>query len=196
MTRARRLRQGPVVVTIAYLLSAFGWRTWHQWRTTGDSGVRIQAESPSERVASGLITVGVVAGLVAVARDRRPAARTRRAGIGIMAAATAVTVAAQLDMGSSWRIGVDTDERTDLVTGGFFSVVRNPIFSAMSAFALGAVMAVPGRLSAAAASALIAGIEVQVRAVEEPYLLSTHGDDYERYASRVGRFLPGVGRLR
>lgn len=183
-------------MTIGYLLSALGWRTWHQWRTTGDTGVRVQAESPAERVASGLIALGVVAGLVAVARDRHPAARTRRAGVGIMAAATAVTVAAQLDMGSSWRIGVDADERTELVTGGFFSVVRNPIFSAMSAFALGAVMAVPGRLSAAAASALIAGIEVQVRAVEEPYLLSTHEDGYARYASRVGRFLPGVGRIR
>jgi len=34
-----------------------------------------------------------------------------------------------------------------------------------------------------------------VRAVEEPYLLDTHGDAYRGYATRVGRFLPGVGRL-
>jgi protein-S-isoprenylcysteine O-methyltransferase Ste14 len=34
-------------------------------------------------------------------------------------------------MGASWRIGVDPSERTDLVTGGAFALVRNPIFSAM-----------------------------------------------------------------
>jgi protein-S-isoprenylcysteine O-methyltransferase Ste14 len=31
--------------------------------------------------------------------------------------------------------------------------------------------------------------------VEEPYLVRSHGDEYRRYASRVGRFLPGVGRF-
>jgi protein-S-isoprenylcysteine O-methyltransferase Ste14 len=36
---------------------------------------------------------------------------------------------------------------------------------------------------------------LQVRAVEEPYLLSVHGDAYATYAARVGRFVPGVGRL-
>ena len=39
------------------------------------------------------------------------------------------------------------------------------------------------------------GLELQVRAVEEPYLLRTHGDAYRAYAARVGRFLPGVGRF-
>ena len=31
--------------------------------------------------------------------------------------------------------------------------------------------------------------------VEEPYLLKVHGSAYAEYAARVGRFLPGVGRL-
>ena len=39
------------------------------------------------------------------------------------------------------------------------------------------------------------GLELQVRSVEEPYLLRTHGDAYRAYASRVGRFVPGIGRL-
>jgi protein-S-isoprenylcysteine O-methyltransferase Ste14 len=41
---------------------------------------------------------------------------------------------------------------------------------------------------------LIATIEAQVRAVEEPYLLTTHGDAYRDYSASVGRFVPGVGR--
>ena len=37
---------------------------------------------------------------------------------------------------------------------------------------------------------------MQVRAVEEPHLLATHGRAYADYAARVGRFVPGIGRLR
>jgi protein-S-isoprenylcysteine O-methyltransferase Ste14 len=80
---------------------------------------------------------------------------------------------AQLSMGSSWRIGVDESERTELVTDGLFAWVRNPIFSFVWIFLVG----------------------LQVRAVEEPYLLRTHGAAYATYASRVGRFVPGIGRL-
>jgi protein-S-isoprenylcysteine O-methyltransferase Ste14 len=47
----------------------------------------------------------------------------------------------------------------------------------------------------AAVAVLLVSIQVQVRAVEEPYLLRVHGPAYADYAARVGRFLPGVGRL-
>jgi protein-S-isoprenylcysteine O-methyltransferase Ste14 len=32
--------------------------------------------------------------------------------------------------------------------------------------------------------------------VEEPYLLRSHGGRYASYASRVGRFVPGFGKLK
>jgi protein-S-isoprenylcysteine O-methyltransferase Ste14 len=54
---------------------------------------------------------------------------------------------------------------------------------------------VPNAFSALAFALTFAGIEIQVRAVEEPYLAKTHGPAYRDYASRVGRFAPGVGRL-
>jgi protein-S-isoprenylcysteine O-methyltransferase Ste14 len=38
-------------------------------------------------------------------------------------------------------------------------------------------------------------LEIQVRAVEEPYLLRTHPEEYAEYLARAGRFVPGVGRL-
>ena len=38
-------------------------------------------------------------------------------------------------------------------------------------------------------------VQLQVRVVEEPYLLATHGKTYAAYAARVGRFVPGAGRL-
>ena len=42
----------------------------------------------------------------------------------------------------------------------------------------------------------VVALELQTRLVEEPYLRRVHGAAYEEYARRVGRFVPGVGRLR
>ncbi len=102
---------------------------------------------------------------------------------------------AQLSMGNSWRIGVDPAEKTQLATDGLFAWVRNPIFSFISLSLLGFVLLVPSVLSLLVASLTVLGIETQVRAVEEPYLLRTHGEAYARYAATVGRFLPSLGRL-
>jgi protein-S-isoprenylcysteine O-methyltransferase Ste14 len=43
---------------------------------------------------------------------------------------------------------------------------------------------------------LAAGVDVQARLVEEPYLRATHGQAYVDYARRTGRFIPAIGRLR
>ena len=47
----------------------------------------------------------------------------------------------------------------------------------------------------AAVACAVTSLELQTRVVEEPHLLRTHGDEYASYAARVGRFVPGVGRL-
>jgi len=61
---------------------------------------------------------------------------------------------------------------------------------------IGLVLAVAGvAVTLAAWLVLVLTLQLQVRAVEEPYLLSVHGTDYGRYAARVGRLLPGVGRI-
>jgi protein-S-isoprenylcysteine O-methyltransferase Ste14 len=60
----------------------------------------------------------------------------------------------------------------------------------------GLVLVVPNVWAIAGLVALVVAVELQVRRIEEPYLLGTHGDRYRAYARRVGRFVPGVGRLR
>lgn len=116
-------------------------------------------------------------------------------GAALVALGIAGALAAQLSMGESWRIGVDDSEKTQLVTGGLFRWVRNPIFSFVWVSAAGLVLLVPNLLSLLACALTVLGIELQVRAVEEPYLKRTHGDAYARYAAAVGRFAPGIGRL-
>ncbi len=115
--------------------------------------------------------------------------------VGVTLAATGgiAVFLAQLGMGENWRIGVSDDQRTDLITGGWFSLIRNPIYSAMLVGWTGFALMVPTWLGFAAVVVIAAGLEIQVRAVEEPYLLRTHGEAYRDYAARVGRFVPGIG---
>ena len=118
---------------------------------------------------------------------------TRSTCVGIVLAALGglSVFGAQLGMGASWRIGVSDDQGTDLVTGGWFSFCRNPIYAAMIVGWTGFALMVPTWLAFASVVVIALGLELQVRVVVEPYLRRTHGDEYGRYARRVGRFVPG-----
>jgi len=146
------------------------------------------------------IAVGVVAPVLDVADVIEPlgaldSAGVRATGVAIFIVGLVGTLYAQVAMGESWRIGVDPQEHTALVTHGPFAVVRNPIFAAMFPASLGLALLVPNVVALAGLGALWLALEIQVRLVEEPYLLRTHGDAYRQYAARVGRFVPRVGRL-
>jgi protein-S-isoprenylcysteine O-methyltransferase Ste14 len=194
-----------LVLYATWFALAFGLRTIVQLRRTGDSGFRGVSGRPGsvEWVAGAGFSVALLIGVAAPVADLlgldridladRPAARL--AGLVVAMAGIVLTLLAQLSMGDSWRIGVDEGERTALVDRGAFAVVRNPIFSAMVVTAVGLAAMVPNVLSVIGLVALLVALELQVRVIEEPYLRTVHGGSYERYASRVGRFVPGVGRL-
>lgn len=118
----------------------------------------------------------------------------RVAGAVLVVAGIAVAFVAQLEMGESWRADVDPDTRTPLVTTGLYRFVRNPIFSATGVIWAGLVLLVPNVLSLVMLVAFVAAIEVQVRLAEEPYLRRVHGTSWTGYATRTGRFVPGLGR--
>jgi protein-S-isoprenylcysteine O-methyltransferase Ste14 len=185
----------------------FGVRVAVQLRRTGSTGLHgLPAGAGAlEWVAGGLFVAGLttvaLALILAVAGILDPVAvldgpAGHAAGVVLAVAGICLTFGAQLAMGDSWRVGVDPGERTSLVTDGPFGHVRNPIYSAMLPTVLGLILMVPSALAIAGLFLLFAGLEMQVRLVEEPHLLRTHGDEYATYASRVGRFVPGLGLLR
>jgi protein-S-isoprenylcysteine O-methyltransferase Ste14 len=100
---------------------------------------------------------------------------------------TALIVAAQIQMGASWRIGVPKEGPGDLVTGGLFAWSRNPIFVGMLGAALALFLWSPHVASAALLAATWTLTQVQVR-IEEEALREKHGDAYERYAAQAGRW--------
>ena len=95
---------------------------------------------------------------------------------------------AQAQMGASWRIGIDSANRTELVSKGFFSISRNPIFLATRLALLGFFLVAPNAATLALLAAAEVIIQVQVR-LEEKHLLGLHGSAYEQYFSKVPRWL-------
>jgi protein-S-isoprenylcysteine O-methyltransferase Ste14 len=193
-----------LVLFAVFALLGFGWRSWKQKRQTGSTGFR----GVSGRVGSvewfagaGFVVAFAAAVIAPVLQlfglvtavgglDHR---WIQILGAVIAAAGIFGTVYAQLDMGDSWRIGVDPTETTTLVRSGVFGWVRNPIFTAMMVFAFGIALITPNIVAIAGFLLIIVTIELQVRVVEEPHLLTVHGDVYRRYRAEVGRFVPGVG---
>ena len=190
---------------VLYLALAFGVRVGVALRTTGKSGLSgLGSAPPIELVGGILFFTGVLLGGinpalaladVIPAWDELDTPAAHVAGLALCAVGIVGTFAAQMAMGASWRIGVDPEERTELVTGGLFDFCRNPIYTFMVIAWLGFALLVPSWVALAAGVLLISGIQIQVRLVEEPHLLRAHGEPYRAWASRVGRFLPGLGRL-
>ena len=185
-----------VLLEIVFVGWALVWRSVQHRRTTGSAGfVALRERGVPARLA-GLSMIAGVFGLstgTGVAAESQAWTVVAGAGAALMTAGLALTVAAQQQMGPSWRIGVDPAERTELVTAGLFGRVRNPIFTAMILFAFGVALAMPNAWSVVGAALLAAGIMLQVLVVEEPYLRRVHGEAYERYVRGAGRFLPRLG---
>jgi protein-S-isoprenylcysteine O-methyltransferase Ste14 len=195
-----------VLIGISLTLT-FGVRIALQLWRTGSTGVHgLPANAPPlEWFAGGLfiasLGMGLAAPMLAVLDVLEPIEALdgdvgHVVGIVLAVGGVILTFGAQLAMGDAWRIGVDPEERTELVTDGPFGLVRNPIYSAMMPTILGLALMVPSVLAIAAFVGLVTALELQVRVVEEPHLLRAHGETYATYASRVGRFVPGVGLIR
>jgi protein-S-isoprenylcysteine O-methyltransferase Ste14 len=192
---------------IAFGVLTLGVRVGIQLRRTGSTGlIGLRQGAGAVDWLSGLFFIGgmaaAVASVVLVLNDTlAPIDSLDRGfvhavGIVLATAGGLGVFAAQLGMGESWRIGVSDDQGTDLVTGGWFSLCRNPIYSAMVLGWIGFALLVPTWLGFLGAAVVAIALELQVRYVEEPYLLRTHGEAYRAYASRVGRFMPRLGLLR
>jgi protein-S-isoprenylcysteine O-methyltransferase Ste14 len=74
-------------------------------------------------------------------------------------------------------------------------LVRNPIYSAMLVFEFGIALLATNLVTIAGLLSVLAALELQVRRVEEPYLLAKQSAHYRDYTDRVGRFVPGVGLI-
>jgi protein-S-isoprenylcysteine O-methyltransferase Ste14 len=109
-------------------------------------------------------------------------------GLVVLAVSLVWTIIAQGHMKNSWRIGIDTETKTELVTTGLFGLSRNPIFFGMILSLVGLFLVTPNALTFLF---LILGyvlIQIQIR-LEEEFLTNEHGQNYIDYKHKVRRLI-------
>ena len=107
------------------------------------------------------------------------------AGTVLMLGGIAFLAIAQLHMGASWRIGIDADAKPGLVTDGLYRYLTTLV---------GYCALLPTVLSVILLVVTTIGMRAQI-AGEEAYLIATYGEAFRDYARRVGRLVPGIGKL-
>jgi protein-S-isoprenylcysteine O-methyltransferase Ste14 len=199
----------PLAGVLLLAAIAFAWRPWLQRRRHGSWGIVLFKPGNRAQTARDTMLVVLFALLLgqAVVAARWPGALSLseadlRAGPGVrhylgaalMISGLALLIAAQLDLGASWRIGIEEGARPGLVTRGLYAYCRNPIFLALLVILAGYTLLVPTLLSALVLAGGYVAIRQQI-AEEERYLLRAYGEAYRDYARQVGRLVPGIGKL-
>lgn len=95
---------------------------------------------------------------------------------------------AQYQMKLSWRIGIDYENKTALVTSGLFAVSRNPIFLFLLLALAGLFLLLPNAITFAVLFAGYVVVQVTMR-MEEVFLEKSHGEAYRLYKGRVRRLI-------
>lgn len=112
----------------------------------------------------------------------------KKIGVIIFLIAFTWTAIAQFQMSKSWRIGIDYEEKTELVSSGLFNYSRNPVFLGILLSYLGIFLIAPNTLSFSVLLVIFFIIQTQVR-LEEEYLEKVQGQSYLDYKKNVRRWI-------
>ena len=95
---------------------------------------------------------------------------------------------AQFNMRESWRIGIDEENKTELVTNGFFAISRNPIFLGIMIANIGLFLVLPNAFTLLIIALSTVSINTQIR-LEEEFLEQEFGEQYQEYKTKVRRWI-------
>ena len=113
--------------------------------------------------------------------------------VAVTGTAFAITWICWIRMGTSWRMGIDPNERTTLVVDGPFAVVRHPIYGLSQVMMVATLAAWPSPLMLLVAALHVFFMQWEVRR-EDRYLAALHGSAYADYIQQTGRFIPRLAR--
>lgn len=109
-------------------------------------------------------------------------------GLTLLMLALIWVLVAQLQMGDSWRIGIDEKSESSLVQQGLFGFSRNPIFLGMLVMLIGLLLILPTAVTLTVTGLGFVLIHVQVR-LEEAFLVEKYGENYRKYQARMRRWI-------
>jgi protein-S-isoprenylcysteine O-methyltransferase Ste14 len=193
---------GLLIYFLMYFGFAFVWKSWVNYKQTGVNPVVLpKSDDAYGYVAKGFKLVMIALFVFCVINLLLPnlsaffgtftlpySSVFSAFGWILMVVALFVTLKAQNDMKTAWRIGIDKQVKTDLMTSGLFEFSRNPIFLSMRASLLGLFLVSPSTVTALFACLGEVFMQIQVR-LEEVHLFGLHGEKYTQYQQRTRRWL-------
>ena len=146
-------------------------------------------------IVSGVAGIGTLVAIL-LFRDQVPVARglSRIVGFSGLYAGMALFLwgAAHLRGGIA---GLVAPRLAGLVTAGPFRFVRHPTYLAMSVAMVGASIATRSVVGLAVVALVFLPAEIHRARLEERALRQRFGERWQEYASEVGFFVPGVGKV-
>ncbi len=119
---------------------------------------------------------------------------TLTGGLALTVLGYAGTLWCYAAMGDTWRIGVNRQEKTSLITRGPYNVIRHPIYGFQIVMLGGAALLLPTIFSLVIIAVHFVCVQAKA-ADEEAYLLGVHGETYQAYLNRTGRLFPKLLRV-
>ena len=190
------------IATLAYFLLVFVLRSFILWKQTGVNPF-VFGNSDKAHDYIGLVYKGMMIGLwvTIVIYSLIPGwykylmpiyylemEWLKSIGLLLLILSFIWTSIAQYQMSSSWRIGIDYEEKTNLISHGLFKYSRNPIFLGVLISYLGTFLIIPNILSFSILLVIFVSIQTQVR-LEEEYLKDIHHEIYVDYKGKVRRWI-------
>jgi protein-S-isoprenylcysteine O-methyltransferase Ste14 len=113
---------------------------------------------------------------------------TQSIGVLFCAVGVGLMLWSLISFGTSFRVGIDTDQPDKLITTGLFGITRNPIYVAFGFVLVGEFLIQPTWLMLVY---MLAGFALLHRQVlrEEAFLREHYGAAFQAYAAHVPRYL-------
>jgi protein-S-isoprenylcysteine O-methyltransferase Ste14 len=109
--------------------------------------------------------------------------------VTMLAIGLAATLLCWKRMGKSWRMGINPEEKTQLIVSGPYAYIRHPIYAIQSLMLLASMALLPSPLMLVAGLHMMTFLQWEARR-EEKYLVVHHGQGYVDYCRQTGGFVP------
>ncbi|HEX3032872.1 MAG TPA: isoprenylcysteine carboxylmethyltransferase family protein [Bacillota bacterium] len=110
-----------------------------------------------------------------------------RLGLAIIALGLMTFIKAMVDMKSSWRVGIDKETKSSLITYGIYRYSRNPAFVGFDLMFMGLFLTYPNILTLIVAFTNVIGLHLLIMQ-EEKHLKSMFGNAYLEYMQKTPRY--------
>jgi len=107
--------------------------------------------------------------------------------LGLSLTGTAIFITAMVTMRDSWRAGVDTSQKTAIITNGIYKYSRNPAFLGFDLFYIGLAAAFFNAIIALATALAVIMLHLQILQ-EEKHLPAIFGEEYIKYKRGTARY--------